>query len=200
MELNIGCVDWCPGIDTANVPTFADLRIDTLNQELAEPESTSTLKLCNLYAEVRFVKFGSLVALNCDEGNLLAICAHKTRGDAGPNRRCRSTLLRKCVETNSGLFIHRAVSRRAYFAAEVKIAVAERDASGVLVESFNRASYTTRILGAFRFRRCPASMFARSNEFAVARCWCSRGFGQNESSHNSHLRNIGIHPYRLCLV
>ena len=104
MQLNIGRVDWCRGIDTANVPTFANLRIDTLNQELAEPESTSTLKLCNFYREVRFVKFGSLVALSCDEGSLLAIRAHKTGGDAGPNRRCRSTLLRRCVETNSGLF------------------------------------------------------------------------------------------------
>jgi len=38
MELNIGPVDWCPGIDTANVPTFVNLRIDTLNKVLAEPE------------------------------------------------------------------------------------------------------------------------------------------------------------------
>ena len=88
MELNIRPVDWCPGIDTANVPTFANLRIDTLNQVLAEPESTSTLKLCNLCPEVRFGKFGSPVALSCDEGNLLAIRVHKTGGDAGPNRRC----------------------------------------------------------------------------------------------------------------
>ena len=73
MELDIGRVDWCPGIDTANVPTFANLRNDTLNQELAEPESMSTLTLSNLYPEVRFVKFGSLVALSCDEGNLFAI-------------------------------------------------------------------------------------------------------------------------------
>ena len=197
----MGPFDWCPGIDSANVPTFADLRIDTLNQELAEPESTSTLKLCNLCSEVQFVKFGSLVALSCDEGNPLAIRGHKTGGDTGPNQRCRSTtLLRRCVETNSGLFIHRAIQKRAYFATEAKIAVSERDASGVLVESFNRASYTTRILGAFCFRRCPASMFARSNESAVASCWRSRGFGQIESSHNSYLRNIGIHPYRLCLV
>ena len=65
MELNIGPVDWCPGIHTANVPTFADQPIDTLNQELAEPGSTPTLKLCNLGPEVRFVKFGSLVALSC---------------------------------------------------------------------------------------------------------------------------------------
>jgi hypothetical protein len=38
MELNMGPVDWCPGIDTANVPTFVNLRIDTLNKVLAEPE------------------------------------------------------------------------------------------------------------------------------------------------------------------
>ena len=68
MELNIGPVDWCPGIDTANVPTFADLPFDTLNQELAEPESTPALKLCNLCPRVWFVTFGSLVALSCDEG------------------------------------------------------------------------------------------------------------------------------------
>ena len=73
MGLNIGPVDWCPRIDTANVRTFADLRIDTLNQELGEPEFTSTLKLCKLYAGVRFVKFGPLVALSCNEGKLLAI-------------------------------------------------------------------------------------------------------------------------------
>ena len=73
MELNLGRVDWCPGIDTANVPTLAYLRIDTLNHEPAEPESTSALTIRNLYPRVRFVKFGSLVALSCDEGNLLAI-------------------------------------------------------------------------------------------------------------------------------